>query len=78
MIYCTMEHQQEMTIGDLLQAIEDILRKPDAFTYPIEYVSTLVELPTAGNARTSRGSRVTVLRPPGRGAARFFAKGLGH
>jgi hypothetical protein len=38
MIYCTMEHQQEMRIGDLLQAIEDILRKPDAFTYPIEYV----------------------------------------
>jgi hypothetical protein len=38
MIYCTMEHQQEMTIGDLLEAIEDILRKPDAFTYPIEYV----------------------------------------
>lgn len=38
MIYCTMEHQQEMTIGGLLEAIEDILRKPDAFVYPIEYV----------------------------------------
>jgi len=38
MIYCTMEHQQEMTIGGLLEAIEEILRKPDAFAYPIEYV----------------------------------------
>lgn len=38
MIYCTMEHQQEMTIGGLLEAIEDILRKPDAFAYPIEYL----------------------------------------
>lgn len=36
MIYCAMEHQQEMTIGGLLEAIENILRKPDA--YPIEYV----------------------------------------
>ena len=27
-----------MTIGALLEAIEDILRKPDAFAYPIEYV----------------------------------------
>jgi hypothetical protein len=25
MIYCTMEQQQEMTIGGLLEAIEDIL-----------------------------------------------------
>ena len=38
MIYCTMEQQQEMTIGGLLEAIEDILQKPDAFAYPIEYV----------------------------------------
>jgi hypothetical protein len=38
MIYCAMEHQQEMTIGGLLEAIEDILRKPDAFAFPIEYV----------------------------------------
>jgi predicted nuclease of predicted toxin-antitoxin system len=38
MIYCSMEHQQAMAIGDLLDAIEDILRKPDAFAYPIEYV----------------------------------------
>ena len=38
MIYCTMEHQQEMTTGALLEAIEAILRKPDAFAYPIEYV----------------------------------------
>ena len=38
MIYCTMEHQQEMTIGELIEAIEDILRKPDAFACPIEYL----------------------------------------
>ena len=38
MIYCTMEHQQEMTVGALLDAIEDILRRPDAFAYPIEYI----------------------------------------
>lgn len=38
MIYCSMEHQQRMTIGELLEVIEDILRKPDAFAYPIEYL----------------------------------------
>ena len=38
MIYCTMEHQQEMTIGSLLEATENILRTLDAFAYPIEYV----------------------------------------
>jgi len=39
MIYCSMEQQQEMTIGGLLEAIEDIiLQKLDAFAYPIEYV----------------------------------------
>ena len=38
MIYCTMEHQQEMTIGGLLEAIEDVLRRRGAFAYPIEYV----------------------------------------
>ena len=38
MIYCTMEHHQEMTIGQLLEAIDEILRKPDAFAYPIEYL----------------------------------------
>ena len=38
MIYCTMQHQQEMTIGGPTEAVEGILRKPDAFAYPIEYV----------------------------------------
>ena len=38
MIYCTMERQQEMTVGELLEAIEEILHKPNAFAYPIEYV----------------------------------------
>ena len=38
MIYCSMGHQQEMTVGELLDAIEGILRKPDAFAYPIEYL----------------------------------------
>jgi hypothetical protein len=27
-----------MTIGGLLEAVEGILQKPDAFVYPIEYV----------------------------------------
>jgi hypothetical protein len=38
MIYCTMEHQQGMTVGELLKAVEDILGSPDAFAYPIEYL----------------------------------------
>ena len=38
MIYCTMKNQQEMSIGALLDAIEEILRKPNAFVYPVEYV----------------------------------------
>ena len=38
MIYCTMQHQQEMTIGDLLEAVEGILANANAFAYPIEYL----------------------------------------
>jgi len=38
MIYCPMERQQEMTVGELLQAVAAIVTKPDAFAYPIEYV----------------------------------------
>lgn len=38
MIYCRMELQQTMSIGNLVEAIEDILRRPGAFAYPIEYV----------------------------------------
>ena len=38
MIYCRMEHHQKMTIGQLLEAIDEVLRKPDAFAYPIEYL----------------------------------------
>jgi predicted nuclease of predicted toxin-antitoxin system len=38
MIYCTMANQQDMTVGDLVKAVEEILRKADAFAYPIEYV----------------------------------------
>lgn len=38
MIYCRMEYHQRMTIGQLLEAIDEILRKPDAFAYPIEYL----------------------------------------
>ena len=38
MIYCTMQHQQDLTVGQLLAACEDVLRRPDAFAYPIEYL----------------------------------------
>ena len=38
MIYCSMQRQQEMTVGELLEAIEEVLGKPDAFTYSIEYI----------------------------------------
>ncbi len=38
MIYCTMEHQQEMTVGELLECVEEILQKTDAFAFPIEYL----------------------------------------
>lgn len=40
MIFCTMEHQQQMSVGELLDAIEAIVNKPDAFAYPIEYVKS--------------------------------------
>jgi hypothetical protein len=38
MIYCSMPRQQEMAIGELVEAIEEILGKPDAFAFSIEYV----------------------------------------
>jgi hypothetical protein len=38
MIYCTMERQQQMTVGELLAAIDAILQKPKAFAYQIEYI----------------------------------------
>jgi hypothetical protein len=38
MIYCAMEQQQNLTVGELIEAIDEILRKPDAFAYPIEYL----------------------------------------
>jgi hypothetical protein len=41
MIYCTMERQQQMTVGELLRAVEVIVTKPGAFAYPIEYVKPL-------------------------------------
>lgn len=41
MIYCTMEYQQEMTVGELCAALEETLKKPNAFAYPIEYMKRL-------------------------------------
>ena len=38
MIYCRMELHREMTDGEIAQGIEDIMTRPNAFTYPIEYV----------------------------------------
>jgi predicted nuclease of predicted toxin-antitoxin system len=38
MIYCTMQNQQDMTIGELLDAVDAILERPGAFAYRIEYV----------------------------------------
>lgn len=38
MIYWRMEHHREMSDGDIVRAIEEIVAKPDAFAYPIEYV----------------------------------------
>ncbi len=41
MIFYRMELHREMTDGEIVDAIEEILHKPDAFAYPIEYVKPL-------------------------------------
>jgi PIN like domain len=38
MIYCAMEHQQDMTVGELLAGLEAIGAKSNAFAYQVEYL----------------------------------------
>jgi hypothetical protein len=38
MIFCRMELHREMTDGEMVRAVEEILSRLDAFAYPIEYI----------------------------------------
>jgi hypothetical protein len=38
MIYWRMGHHREMSDGAIVRAIGEIVAKPDAFAYPIEYI----------------------------------------
>lgn len=38
MIYCHMERYREMTDGEIAMAVEEIVTRPNAFAWPIEYV----------------------------------------
>lgn len=38
MIYWWAEHRRRMSDGDMVQALERLAARPDAFTYSIEYV----------------------------------------
>ncbi len=38
MVRWSQRHQKAMTVGDFVAAFEALARKPDCFTYPIEYL----------------------------------------
>lgn len=38
MVYWWLERYRETTDGEMVEAFEELARKPDAFAYPIEYI----------------------------------------
>jgi hypothetical protein len=38
MVFWKHKHHERMSDGDIVRALEELARKPNAFAYPIEYI----------------------------------------
>jgi hypothetical protein len=38
MVFWKHKHHERMSDGDIVRALEELTRKPNAFAYPIEYI----------------------------------------
>jgi hypothetical protein len=38
MVFWKHKHHERMSDGDIIRALEELARKPNAFAYPIEYI----------------------------------------